>query len=60
MIRYQLHLNNDFDYSNTTVNTYTVPITSEYDFLSRNRNYDIRIDDAKLEMLPDEGENTGC
>lgn len=53
MIAYQYYLVNDEDYASATVNAYTAPIMSLYDHLSRNR-YPVRVDDVKLDMLPDD------
>ncbi|OMD71200.1 tyrosine-type recombinase/integrase [Paenibacillus odorifer] len=61
MIRYQLHLINDYNpkYSNSTVNTLTAPVMSLYEFLSRNRNYNVRAEDVIVDMQPEDSENYG-
>lgn len=59
MIQYQLHLNNDFDYTNATINQYTSAVISLYEYLSRDKQNNVRAEDVKLDMLPDDGENYG-
>lgn len=65
MIQYQLHLkslksgNGESLYTNSSINQYTSAVISLYEYLSRDVNNNVRAEDVKLDMLPDEGENYG-
>lgn len=65
MVQYQLHLKGLTDetgeplYTNSTINQYTSAVISLYEFLSRDKDNNVRAEDVKLDMLPDDGEKYG-
>jgi integrase len=59
MIKYQLYLKNDLKYSNASVNLFTSAVMSLYEFLSRDRRYEVRYEDVKVDTLSNESEKYG-